>query len=220
MYLLPSSGQLCNDLKTVTCKSQISLGVWHDFIYKFFPTILPCNLNPLFSSVWLNLSPTDSNGNAFEITVQNRQLLLVTTWLLVLSRARDMSSHHVKGVERNRTWISPDWTWSRDKAESYLPQGSAELLPVPRSPILLESPPSISPGGETITAPFCRNNFSVILFYKTLANLQISKSLKTILRRTFWLLMRKCILVLNSSTPSSQISKDAQQILLEWLQNK
>lgn len=74
--------------------------------------------------------------------------------------------------------------------------------------------------GGDITAPFCRNNFSGLLFFKTLANLQISKSLKTILRRTFWLLMRKCILVLNSSTASSQISKDAQQILLEWLQNK
>lgn len=104
-------------------------------------------------------------------------VVTITTWLLVLSRARDMSSHHVKEVERNRIGISPDWTWSRDKAESYLPWGSTELPPVPRSPILLESPPFISPEGETITAPFCRNNFSIILFF-FLRHLLICKSQK------------------------------------------
>ncbi len=185
-----------------------------------FPQFFLAIWTPLFSSFWINLSPTDSNGNAFEITVQNMQFLLVTTWLLVLSRARDMSSHHVKGWRGTE----PEFPLTESDQETKLSHICLEgvlssfLFLVP--PILLESPPSISPEGETVTAPFCRNNFYVILFFNTLANLQISKSLKNLLRRTFWLLMRKCILVLNSSTASSQISKDAQQILLEWLQNK
>lgn len=140
-----------------------------------FPQFFLAIWTPLFSSFWINLSPTDSNGNAFEITVQNRQFLLVTTWLIVLSRTRDMSSHHVKGWRGTE----PEFPLTESDQETKLSHICLEgalssfLFLVP--PILLESPPSISPEGETVTAPFCRNNFSVILF---LIHLLICKSQK------------------------------------------